>query len=176
MTATVATYPSQGWPWWLILINGIAALITGFLLLAAPGQTTWLLIQILGFYWFLSGILSLVLIFIDHTGWGWKLASGILGILAGFYIIQHPLWSFFMVPTVLIIVLAIQGIIIGIIQLVQAFRGGGWGSGILGVISLIFGFILLASPMVVATVLPFLLGIGGIIGGIIAIVMAFRVR
>jgi uncharacterized membrane protein HdeD (DUF308 family) len=135
-----------------------------------------LLVQILGFYWFLSGILSLVFIFVDHSGWGCKLATGMLLILAGFYIIQHPWWSLVMVPTVLVIVLAIQGMIMGIIQLVQAFRGGGWGIGILGAISIFFGLILLSSPLIAAAVLPFLLGLGGIAGGIIAIFMAFQMR
>jgi uncharacterized membrane protein HdeD (DUF308 family) len=148
----------------------------GFLLLISPGQTTLVLIQVLGIYWFLSGILSLVSMFIDHSGWGWKLATGILGILAGIYIIQHPLWSFVLVPTVLIIVLAIQGIIMGIIQLIQAFQGGGWGPGILGVLSFVFGIILLFSPMAAATVLPFVLGLWGIVGGIFAIIVAFRMR
>jgi uncharacterized membrane protein HdeD (DUF308 family) len=171
-----ATSSKSGWPWWLILINGIAALIVGFLLLISPAQTTLILIQVLGIYWFVTGILSLVFMFIDHSGWGWKLASGILGILAGIYIIQHPLWSFVLVPTVLIIVLAIQGIIMGIIHLIQAFQGGGWGPGILGVISMFFGIILLVAPLVAATFLPLVLGIWGIIGGIIAIIFAFRVR
>jgi uncharacterized membrane protein HdeD (DUF308 family) len=176
MTASTAASSNSGWPWWLVLINGIAALVLGFLLLISPGQTTFVLIQILGIYWLLSGILSLVMMFIDHSGWGWKLATGILGILAGIYIIQHPLWSFILVPTVLVIVLAIQGIIMGIIQLIHAFRGGGWGPGILGVISMVFGIILLFAPLAAATVLPFLLGIWGIIGGIIAIIFAFRMR
>ena len=81
-----------------------------------------------------------------------------------------------MVPTILIIVLAIQGIIMGVIQLVQAFRGDGWGIGILGVISIFFGLVLLASPMMAATALPFVLGLGGIAGGIVAIFMAFQRR
>jgi uncharacterized membrane protein HdeD (DUF308 family) len=176
MTTSAATLSKPSWPWWLVLINGIAALIFGILLLVSPGQTTMLLIRILGFYWFVTGIMSLVFIFVDHSGWGWKLATGILGILAGFYILDHPLWSFFMVPAILIIVLAIQGIIMGVIQLVQAFRGDGWGIGILGIISIFFGLVLLASPMMAATALPFVLGLGGIAGGIVAIFMAFQRR
>jgi uncharacterized membrane protein HdeD (DUF308 family) len=176
MTTVATTSSKSGWPWWLVLINGIAALIVGFLLLISPGQTTFILIQILGIYWLLSGILSLVLMFIDHSGWGWKLATGILGVLAGIYIIQHPLWSFLLVPTVAIIVLAIQGIIMGIMQLIQAFRGGGWGPGILGVLSMVFGIILLFAPLAAAAFLPFILGIWGLIGGIFAIIVAFRMR
>jgi hypothetical protein len=35
---------------------------------------------------------------------------------------------------------------------------------------------LLSSPLIAAAVLPFLLGLGGIAGGIIAIFMAFQMR
>ncbi|NJN84082.1 MAG: hypothetical protein HC802_18615 [Caldilineaceae bacterium] len=79
-------------------------------------------------------------------------------------------------PTTLIIVIAIQGLIIGAIGIFQAFRGGGWGIGILGVISIIFGLILLGSPLIAAATLPFIIGIFGIVGGIAAIIMAFRMR
>ena len=54
--------------------------------------------------------------------------------------------------------------------------GGGWGIGILGVLSIIFGLILLFNPVIGALILPYVLGIFGIIGGIAALVMAFRLR
>jgi uncharacterized membrane protein HdeD (DUF308 family) len=108
--------------------------------------------------------------------WGWKLFAGILGIIAGIIIIQHPIWSTILVPTVAIIILGIDGIIIGIVSLVQAFKGGGWGVGILGVLSILFGLILVANPLIGAAALPWVLGIFGIFGGLFAIVMAFRLR
>ena len=175
MTATVAENPG-GIPWWVPLLQGIAAVIIGIFLITNPGATTVFLIQVLGWYWLITGIISIIMIFVDSSGWGWKLFAGILGIIAGFYIVNHPLVSTLMVPTVLIIVLAIQGIIIGIINLIQAFQGAGLGAGILGAISIFFGIILLGSPMLAALSLPWILGIFGIVGGIFAIFAAFRMR
>ena len=129
-------------PWWLVLIEGVAAVIIGLMLLAKPGMTTAILVQILGIYWFIAGILSIVGIFIDSSAWGWKLIVGILGIAAGIIIIRHPLWSTILVPTTLIIVLGIQGLIIGVVNIVRAFKGAGWGAGILGALSIIFGIFL----------------------------------
>ena len=37
-------------PWWLVLLNGLAALIIGVLLLVSPGVTTAVLVQLLGIY------------------------------------------------------------------------------------------------------------------------------
>ena len=113
---------------------------------------------------------------LDDASTGWKLFAGIIGILAGLVIIQHPLWASFFVPTVSIFVLGIYGLIIGIVELIQAFKGGGWGIGVLGVLSIIFGLILLANPFIGALALPWVLGIFGIIGGVFALVAAFRMR
>jgi hypothetical protein len=99
-----------------------------------------------------------------------------LGIIAGLLILQHPIWAPFVVGGTLIIILGIQGIIYGIISLVEAFRGAGWGIGILGAISIIFGIILLANVWIATFSLPWVLGVFGLVGGVIAIVQAFRQR
>jgi len=163
-------------PWWVVLLQGIAALIIGFFLLTSPGITLAIIVQFMGIYWFVSGIFSIVAIFIDSEGWGWKLFSGILGIIAGIIVIQNPLWSTLLLPAVVVIIVGIQGIIMGIIGLIQAFQGGGWGAGILGAISIIFGLILLFNPVIGAVALPWVLGVFGIVGGILSIIAAFRMK
>jgi uncharacterized membrane protein HdeD (DUF308 family) len=163
-------------PWWAVLIEGIAALILGILLLISPGTTTVVLIQFLGIYWFINGIIDIVRIFMDRTAWGWKLFAGIIGILAGLAIIQYPLWATLLVPTTLVWLFGFFGIVIGIIGLIQAFQGAGWGAGILGVLSILFGILLLLNPVAGALTLPFIFGILGIVGGIAAIIMAFRLK
>ncbi len=175
---TVATQDLKAFPWWLVLLQGIAALILGVLLLISPGVTTLILIQVLGIYWLIDGIFSLVRIFLKNTEihWGWLLARGILGILAGIIVVRNPLWSTVLIPTVLVIILGVQGIIGGAIGLVQAFKGGGWGAGILGALGFIFGIILILNPLMGAVVLPWVVGIWAIIGGIVALVVAFKIR
>jgi len=179
MTASDVSVPisqTQEIPWWVILIQGVFSVLIGLLLLISPGVTTFVLIQFLGFYWLISGIFGIVSIFIDSSLWGWKLFAGILGILAGIAIIQNPLWSTLVVPSTLVIILGIEGIIIGVVNLIQAFSGGGWGVAILGVLSILFGILLVANPLIGAATLVILLGILGLVGGISAIIYAFRVR
>lgn len=74
-------------PWWLILIQGIAALILGAYLIMVPAKTVVVLVQFLGWYWLFSGIFSLISLFMNRESWGWTLFSGILGILAGSMVI-----------------------------------------------------------------------------------------
>src|SRR5690606_24335857 len=79
--------------------------------------------------------------------WGWLLLGGALGIIAGLLVLQHPLWSAILVPTVVVIYLGIYGIVIGVIHLAEAARGGGWGIGVLGVLGIALGALLLLSPL-----------------------------
>ena len=176
MTAEAVQQEKHNIPWWVVLLQGIAAVILGLLLLAKPGMTIVVVVQLIGIYWFVSGLFQIVAIFIDHTQWGWKLFSGILGIIAGMIIIKHPLWSPIMLTSVLIIVLGIEGLIIGVINLIQAFKGGGWGVGILGALSILFGLVLLANVLLAAFSVPWFLGVLGIVGGIIAIFYSFRLK
>jgi len=173
-----ATMESEGRlvPWWVVLIEGIAAIIIGILLLVSPAITTIVLIQFLGIYWFIIGIIDIVRIFMDSSMWGWKLFSGLIGILAGIAIIQYPLWATLLVPTTLVWVFGFFGIIIGVIGLIQAFQGAGWGAGILGVLSVLFGLLLITNAFVASLTLPFIFGILALVGGVAALVMAFRLR
>jgi uncharacterized membrane protein HdeD (DUF308 family)/predicted flap endonuclease-1-like 5' DNA nuclease len=163
-------------PWWLVLIEGIAAIVIGILLLTSPGSTLVVLVRLLGIYFFITGILSIVSIFINSTAWGWKLFSGIIGILAGIVIIDYPLWSALLVPATFVLVIAVFAIIIGLVSLVHAFQGAGWGMGILGILSILLGIALFARPIFATISLPIVLGILAVVGGIIALFDAFRLR
>jgi len=132
--------------WWLILLEGIAAFVVGILILAAPGISALALTTLLGAYWFVSGIFSLVSIFTNRRSWGWKLVSGILGVVAGLAVLQYPMFSAILVPAVVGIFLGIDGILIGVMRLVMSYRGAGWGVGILGILSVLLGFVLLLFP------------------------------
>jgi uncharacterized membrane protein HdeD (DUF308 family) len=176
MTTAVSQSRYAGIPWWLILIEGIALLILGFLLLTSPVSTAIILVQVVGIYWFVAGIFKIVSIFIDSSGWGWNLVSGILGILAGLIVIRHALLAPLVVGATLVLILGIQGLVFGVIGLVQAFRGGGWGAGIMGVVSILFGVLFLANVWGFTLSLPWALGILAIVGGILAIIAAFQAR
>jgi len=178
MSTEAMTLETKATPWWLILMGGILNIVVGILLLSAPVKTTFVLVLALGFYWIVGGIFTLVGMFVDHSAWGWKLFMGLLSIAAGTVILRYPLISAVTIPQVLVLVLGIQGLIVGIFGLIMAFKGGGWGAGILGALSIVFGLILMAnfsSPGMVLT-LVWVAGIFALVGGLFQIVHAFQQR
>src|SRR5215208_5492272 len=176
MTAFAQRTEEASLPWWLVLLEGIAAAIIGLFLLTAPGATLFVLIQVVAIFWLVGGLFRIISIFLDSSLWGWKLVGGVLGILAGIVVLQHPVWSSVLVPAIYIIILGIQGLILGGVNLVMAFRGEGWGIGILGALSIVFGLVLLFNVWIGVAALPLILGAFGLVGGVFAIVMAFAMR
>jgi len=180
MTATSVQTKQR--PWWLTLIMGIAAFVIGAILLWAPAkdkvETYQLLIAFLGIYWLISGIMELVSMFTDHTAWGWKLFMGIVSIIAGGYVLMYPVAAGVALPRIMVLMLGLWGLMQGIILLVMAFRGGGWGVGILGVVTIIFGLILMAEYGSLGSGLTMIwvAAIWGLIGGVLMVIQAFRDR
>ena len=167
---------ASGTPWWMVLIEGLVIILLGIMLVAAPGMSTALLVQILGIYILIKGVLSIANIFIDNSRWGWKLLVGIVGIIVGILVIQHPLWATLFVTVTAFVAIGIGAITMGVINLIEAFRGAGWGTGILGVVIILVGIAVLLSPNISPELVPYLLGIFLIVGGIVAIFNAFRQR
>jgi uncharacterized membrane protein HdeD (DUF308 family) len=181
MTTATAIQTKQR-PWWLTLITGILALIIGAVLLWSPVKTKvetyQLLVAFLGIYWLIAGIFDIVAIFVDHSMWGWKLFIGIVSIVAGGAILMYPIAAGLALPKIFVLVLGIWGMMYGIILLIMAFGGGGWGAGILGVLGILFGIALTvnyADPGMGLAML-WTAAVLGVIGGIALIVQAFRQR
>jgi uncharacterized membrane protein HdeD (DUF308 family) len=172
------TFETKQYPWWLLLMGGALNIIVGILLLTSPAKTVTAFVWVLGIYWFVHGIFVLVGMFIDHSAWGWKLFMGLLSMMAGIVVMRQPIVSAVALPMIFVLMLGIQGLIIGTISLVMAFKGGGWGAGILGVISIFFGLILIGNYASLATVVTFIWVVAGfaIVGGIVQIVQAFGQR
>jgi uncharacterized membrane protein HdeD (DUF308 family) len=183
MTASSATsIQTQQRPWWLTLIMGITAFLVGAILLWAPAkdkvETYTLLVALLGIYWLISGIVGIVAMFIDRTAWGWKLFMGIVSIIAGGTILMYPIAAAVALPRIFVLILGLWALFEGIILLFMAFKGGGWGAGILGVIEIIFGLILIGEygSLGSGLLMIWVAALWGLIGGVIMVIQAFRQR
>ncbi len=163
--------------WWVFLLQGIAAIIFGILLLVHPAATLVAFVIFLGFYWLFLGALELVRVFVDRSvPWYWSALLGILGIVAGLLVLNHPISAAIVLPLGIVVWLGILGLVIGVIEIIGSFSGGGVGSFILGVINVVIGLLLLGSPWLAALAVPFVFGILLLIEGVALIVWAFRVR
>ena len=135
------------------------------------------MVTFLGFYWLIMGIFALVRIFVDQSmPWIWSLLVGIVGVLAGLSVIKHPLLAAIGVPTAIVILIAVQGLVMGGLEIISAFRGAGIGSFILGVFYALIALLLLAKPVAAAIAVPLVFGVLLLVQGAALVVLALRVR
>jgi uncharacterized membrane protein HdeD (DUF308 family) len=175
--AAAMAHKDQSDVWWIFLLEGIAAIIFGALLITNPAATLVALVVFLGFYWLFVGVLELVRVFVDRSvPWYWSLLIGVLGIVAGIIVLNHPIFAALVLPTAIVVWLGVLGVVIGVFAMIGGFTGGGVGSFIFGLVNFVIGLILLGSPMVAALAVPLVFGILLVIQGVILIVWAFKVR
>jgi uncharacterized membrane protein HdeD (DUF308 family) len=157
-----------------LLLGGITSLIFGVLLLTWTGATLTVITLLIGLWWLIQGLFLILGIFQNRSQWIWKLLSGIIGVLAGILVLQHPLQSAIILPATLVFILGIMGIVIGITSLIAAFGGEGWGIGAFGIISIIIGVTLATNVIVGAQFLLWITAGLLILEGVVAIYMAYK--
>jgi uncharacterized membrane protein HdeD (DUF308 family) len=174
--ATLAL-PERSNIWWIFLLQGIAGIFLGLMLITAPGATLVSLVTFLGVFFLMNGMLSLVQMFVDRSvPWIWSLLIGIIGIAAGVLIIRHPLVAALTLPTMIVVIFGVEGLVMGILEIIGGFAGGGIASFIRGAFNLVIGLLLLSAPMAAALAVPLVFGVLLLVEGVALIVLAFRVR
>jgi uncharacterized membrane protein HdeD (DUF308 family) len=168
----------RNWGW--ILVRGIAAVIFGVLALLLPGITLAALVLLWGAYALADGIIALIAAFrIRDRGkpfWA-LLVVGILGVAAG---ILTFLWPG-MTALVLLAFIAAWSLVMGIFQIVAAIRlrksiEHEWLLGVSGLLSVIFGALMLISPGAGALAVLWLIGAYAIVFGVLLIALGFKLR
>ena len=170
--------------WWVPLLQGIAALLLGFLLFGQPGTTLVVLTVWLGAYWLVDGVLYLVRAFTGAGGArGWQAFAGIVSFIAGLLVLGQPILAGVITTSFAVYLLAFGIIANGLIQLFagrfspESFeRERSWVSVLLGSLYVVGGLILLFHPAITAITLLNLFGIWALIVGVAYIFLAFRLR
>ena len=96
--------------------------------------------------------------------------GGVIGIAAGLLVLKNPIESTAVVPAVVALLMGVFGLIIGISGLIDAFKGGGWGIGVFGVVTLIIGLLFIFNSVVSGQVLVWLLALLLVIQGVVTVV------
>ena len=164
----------------MFLIRGIIAIVFGVLaLVLSPGITLTFLVYLFGAYALISGVAAVAtaLRYTKEEGWALLLVEGILGILAGVVAFVWPGITAF----VFLFLIAAWAIVTGIMEIVGAFvlplgAGREWLLGLAGVVSIIFGALLVYRPVAGLVALVWLIGIYAIVFGILYIVGYFQTR
>jgi uncharacterized membrane protein HdeD (DUF308 family)/predicted flap endonuclease-1-like 5' DNA nuclease len=155
-------------PWWAALIESVVAFVLGILLLFHGKATPLVLLQFLGIYFLVKGLLALAAIFTNPRGWFLKFMIGFLGLVVGIILLDHPFWRSLQNETNLVYILAGVAFAIGVITLFQVFVGGGFSTVFLGLISMVIGLILVWAPSFL--IIPSFIGLLLIATGVILMV------
>ena len=164
--------------WWLVLIRGIVAIIFGILAMIWPGITLWVLVIFFGAYAIVSGLFALFAAFGHNVqSRAWLIISGILGILAGIIAFVWP----GITTLALLYVIAFWAIFSGIAEIVAGIQArkvidNEWMLIIGGILSVIFGILLIIWPGSGALALTWLIGIFAVIYGIAMIALSFKMK
>jgi len=78
--------------WWILTIMGILFVLLGIYVVMQPVISFIILAQIIAAYFMVTGIFE-VAFSLSNTkisGWGWRLAKGILDIIIGAYLLRNP--------------------------------------------------------------------------------------
>jgi len=165
--------------WWAIGIRGVLAIVFGLIALFLPGATMLSLVIVFAAYALVDGVFGMVSAIRSarqHERWGYLLLEGLVNIAAAAVAVLWP--GITVVAFVLLI--AVWAILTGILELAAAFRleiadGRGWlifG----GIVSVLYGVLLIAAPMIGAVVLTWWLGAYALVFGVSLVVLAFRLR
>lgn len=164
--------------WLLYLAWGGLSVIFGILLLTRPSTTALIWVQIMAIFFLVGGVVDLVGAVVERgRAWVWRLIGGILGVLVGLYILSEPIWGTLATIQVLFLLLAIDAMLNGFVNLWAGFsKPRSILQIVLGVFQIFIGGWLLMHPLVGMVALIPVFGIALIVFGLLAIFLAFRFR
>ncbi|ODU50798.1 MAG: hypothetical protein ABS92_01820 [Thiobacillus sp. SCN 63-374] len=165
--------------WWLFLLGGILYILFGVLALMRPAEALLALAVLFASFLLVDGIFGVVraLAAKGAEGRWWVFFLGLISILVGLYALFGP------VNTVLlfVFVVAFQAILFGTaifmfgVSIRKAVKGE-WVLYLTGVLSVVFGALLLWAPGIGGLSVSLMVGSWALLIGILRVVFAFRVR
>ena len=164
--------------WWVIGLRGLAAILFGVLAFVWPGMTLAVLVLLFGAYALVDGVLTLIAAFrggVQHRIV--MLVEGVVSVLAGLAAFVWP----GLTALVLLYIIAFWAIVTGVLEIVAAIRvrraiSNELGLVIGGVLSVVFGVVLLIAPGAGALAVIFLIGAYAVVFGIALLGLAWRLR
>jgi uncharacterized membrane protein HdeD (DUF308 family) len=165
--------------WWALALRGIVAILFGLFTFFVPGLTLLYLVILFGAYALLHGVFDLVAAFHHQAGRRWWVLAleGIVGIATGLLTFLWP----GITAVALLYLISFWAIFTGILEIAAGIRlrktiQNEWMFIIMGVLAVLFGMFILASPTVGALAIVIWVGAYALISGVIMLGLAFRLR
>ncbi len=166
--------------WWALVVRGLVAILFGLAAFLVPAITLRALVLLFGAYALVDGIFAVVAAIRkheEHGRWWALLLEGIAGIVVGVLTFVWPAVTTF----VLLYLIAAWAIVTGAFELAAAI----WLRRIItnefwlalsGVVSLVFGVLLIVWPSAGALTIVWLIGAYAILFGALLLILGLRLR
>jgi uncharacterized membrane protein HdeD (DUF308 family) len=166
--------------WDMFLVRGILAILFGVATLLMPGITLVVLVALFGGYALVDGVILSILAIKDHKlnpDWWLMLLGGLVSIAAGVVTFAYP----GITAEFLYSVIVAWAIATGVFEVIYAIRfrkeiEGEWLLVLSGLLSIVFGGLLIAQPVTGVLTVLWLIGVYAIADGVMLTVLAFRLR
>lgn len=165
--------------WWLLALQGAAGILFGVAALFWPAITILVLVLLFGAWAVVDGVLSIAALGDrSHPAPDWLLVvQGIAGLLFGAFVLLRPSAA----ALVLITVVGAWALVVGAARIVAAieFRrliDGEWALALSGAIAVLVGLVFLFVPGAGALALVLYLAWFAILGGVLQLIAAGRLR
>jgi uncharacterized membrane protein HdeD (DUF308 family) len=166
--------------WWLLLIRGICSILFGILAITLPHITLWVLITMFGVYVLFDSAAALMVGLSGRLNggiWWGMVLLGVLGTIAGITALTWPGET----VVILLMVIAFWAIMRGLTEIIAAIAlrkhiEDEWVLIIGGLMSILFGALMLVHPAAGALAVILLIGAFSLAAGMTQISLAFRLR
>jgi uncharacterized membrane protein HdeD (DUF308 family) len=163
--------------WWALAIRGMVAVLFGLLTLFLPGITLVTLVLLFGAYALVDGVFNVIAFFrVASHQWA-LLIEGVVGIIAGVLTFAWPAIT----AIALLYLIAFWAMLTGIFEIVAGIRlrktiANEWLLLVMGVLSLLFGLLILFAPGTGALAIVLWIGAYALVFGVFLLALAFRLR
>ncbi len=174
MARAVVVAPNRYW--WVLMVNGIAAILFGLSAIAWPGLTLVVLATLFALYLLVVGIADIIRGIMDigqDSYWIARLLLGVLWIGLGVYLFNRPGVTL----ATFVLLLGLSLIVRGVVEVALAFSRGLDGgmralAAIVGVLTVIVGVVVWRYPLHGGIAFTWVLGFYALISGPILIAEA----
>ena len=164
--------------WWVIAFRGVAAIAFGILAFVWPGMTLGVLVILYGAYALVDGVLAVFAAIRADAPHRVSMAlGGAVSILAGLIAFVYP----GITALALLYIIAFWAILTGLLGVIGAVRlrrviSNEWGMIAAGVLSILFGVLLVVAPGAGALAIVYLIGSYAVVFGAMLLILAVRLR
>ena len=167
--------------WWTIALRGLVAALFGIATFMWPGITLWVLVALFGAYALINGIFTVIEAFrrdVSRERWWALLFEGVVGSAIGVVTLVIGPW---LTAMGLLYLIAFWAIVTGVFEIITAIRlrheiRGEWVMALIAILSMAFGFLLVAFPATGALSVILIIGAFAFATGALMIALAFKLR